>query len=474
MSLVGNFSFGSGDRTAENTGTGSTGTPFVRRSSQVDQDPTSAAHAAPPRNNSWLGRRRPSQIEREQHPVSPSELDVEKAGTEAFETPNEWPVEDGDDKEGKFDDSSSQENSDKAVTQLARSITQASTWSNIPSNPFSAEEGSELDPSSSKFKARSWVKSMIKLTREDGRNPTRTGGVAFRGLSAHGFGAATDYQKDVANIWLETIGTVKRILGMAKPRRIDILRDLEGVVESGEMLVVLGPPGSGCTTFLKTLTGEIHGFEVDSGSHLNYQGIPVKHMHNYFRGEAIYTAEVDVHFPMLTVGDTLTFAARARAPRMVPGGVSRNEWAQHLRDVVMATFGISHTVNTRVGNDFVRGVSGGERKRVSIAEAALSGAPLQAWDNSTREFLISFLLSEYMLTSSCRWSRFCKRHRILQDSARQCRARRIRGHGRHLPGSPVCVRPVRQSHCLVRRPPDLLWTHWRRKGLLRKPRIRVP
>ena len=40
--------------------------------------------------------------------------------------------------------------------------------------------------------------------------------------------------------------------------------------------------------------------------------------------------------------------------------------------------------NTKVGNDFVRGVSGGERKRVSIAEAALGGSPLQCWDNSTR------------------------------------------------------------------------------------------
>lgn len=107
-------------------------------------------------------------------------------------------------------------------------------------------------------------------------------------------------------------------------------------------------------------------------------------MHKYFRGEAIYTAEVDVHFPMLSVSDTLTFAARARAPRNVPGGLSKNEWADHLRDVVMATFGISHTKNTRVGNDFIRGVSGGERKRVTIAEAALSGAPLQCWDNSTR------------------------------------------------------------------------------------------
>ena len=95
-------------------------------------------------------------------------------------------------------------------------------------------------------------------------------------------------------------------------------------------------------------------------------------MNKNFRGEAIYTAEVDVHFPMLTVGDTLSFAARARAPRHIPGGATVYEYAQHMRDVIMAIFGISHTLNTRVGNDYIRGVSGGERKRVSIAEAALS------------------------------------------------------------------------------------------------------
>ena len=107
-------------------------------------------------------------------------------------------------------------------------------------------------------------------------------------------------------------------------------------------------------------------------------------MHKHFRGEAIYTAEVDVHFPQMIVSDTLTFAARARVPEHPPGGVSKNVYADHMRDVVMAMFGISHTANTRVGNDFVRGVSGGERKRVTIAEATLSMAPLQCWDNSTR------------------------------------------------------------------------------------------
>jgi ABC-type multidrug transport system ATPase subunit len=101
-----------------------------------------------------------------------------------------------------------------------------------------------------------------------------------------------------------------------------------------------------------------------------------KEMHTHHRGEAIYTAEIDVHFPQLSVGDTLTFAARARAPRSLPDGVSSHMFSNHLRDVVMAMFGIGHTINTRVGNEYVRGVSGGERKRVTIAEAALSGAPL--------------------------------------------------------------------------------------------------
>lgn len=107
-------------------------------------------------------------------------------------------------------------------------------------------------------------------------------------------------------------------------------------------------------------------------------------MHKDFRGECIYQAEVDVHFPQLTVGQTLSFAAQARAPRNRMPGVSRRQYAEHMRDVIMAIFGLTHTLHTKVGNDFVRGISGGERKRVSIAEAALGGSPLQCWDNSTR------------------------------------------------------------------------------------------
>jgi ABC-type multidrug transport system ATPase subunit len=51
-----------------------------------------------------------------------------------------------------------------------------------------------------------------------------------------------------------------------------ILQGLDGIVHKGELLLVLGRPGSGCTTFLKTITGEMRGLQVDSDSLLHYRG----------------------------------------------------------------------------------------------------------------------------------------------------------------------------------------------------------
>ena len=94
--------------------------------------------------------------------------------------------------------------------------------------------------------------------------------------------------------------------------------------------------------------------------------------------------QVDKHFPHLTVGQTLEFAAACRTPSTRLHGISRKEHIKRASRVVMAVCGLSHTYNTKVGNEFIRGVSGGERKRVSISEMMVAGAPLGAWDNSTR------------------------------------------------------------------------------------------
>ena len=81
------------------------------------------------------------------------------------------------------------------------------------------------------------------------------------------------------------------------------------------------------------------------------------------------------------MGQTLEFAASVRTPSNRIQGMSRQEFCEYVAKVVMAVFGLSHTYNTKVGNDFIRGVSGGERKRVSIAEMVLARSPFLAWDN---------------------------------------------------------------------------------------------
>lgn len=159
------------------------------------------------------------------------------------------------------------------VLQLARHLTSQSVQSaSHRQNPFQAEPGSSLDPSSENFNARAWTKAMMNLQLTDeNAAPPRQAGISFRNLNVHGFGADTDYQKSVGNVWLEGPALFKKLKG-DKGRKINILQGCDGVVEAGEMLVVLGPPGSGCSTFLKTITGETHGFFVDANSKLNYQG----------------------------------------------------------------------------------------------------------------------------------------------------------------------------------------------------------
>ncbi|RAH69716.1 putative ABC multidrug transporter [Aspergillus aculeatinus CBS 121060] len=286
------------------------------------------------------------------------------------------------DSDGKATLAEDQEENDRDLTHLARTVSERSKRSHHPL-PFNKND-LVLDPHSPRFNARAWAKAFYGLRyQSDNSAPARVAGVAIKNLNVVGYGSPVDYQMSVGNAVLKVPTLIRHLLG-GKKKRIEILRDVDGLLLPGEQLCVLGPPGSGCSTFLKTIAQETYGFQVDPAAYINYQGITPKQMSAEFRGEAVYTAEVDAHYPQLVVGDTLYFAALARVPRQVPGGMSRQEYATHLRDVIMSIFGISHTINTKVGNDFVRGVSGGERKRVTIAEAALSYAPLQCWDNSTR------------------------------------------------------------------------------------------
>lgn len=93
---------------------------------------------------------------------------------------------------------------------------------------------------------------------------------------------------------------------------------------------------------------------------------------------------MDVHFPHLTVQQTLDFAISLRTPKTRFDNQTREEYKDFFLQLLTTVFGLRHTLATKVGNDYVRGVSGGERKRVSIAEALAAQASVYCWDNATR------------------------------------------------------------------------------------------
>ncbi|PWY77394.1 hypothetical protein BO70DRAFT_380660 [Aspergillus heteromorphus CBS 117.55] len=244
------------------------------------------------------------------------------------------------------------------------------------------EDNPSLDPQGKNFDLGKWLAFALNELRPESARDHRPG-IVFKDLTISGTGAAVQFQDTLASTFSAPfrIGQLLRDRHSA-PKRI--LNQFNGLVKSGELLLVLGRPGAGCSTFLKSLCGELDGLSINEDSVIHYNGIPQQQMTKEFKGEVLYNQEVDKHFPHLTVGQTLEYAAAMRTPQHRFKGMSRDEYAQHVAKVVMAIVGLSHTYHTKVGNEFIRGVSGGERKRVSIAEMALAASPLAAWDNSTR------------------------------------------------------------------------------------------
>lgn len=240
---------------------------------------------------------------------------------------------------------------------------------------------SVLDPNHNSFNLEIWLRRFISQMHAGGLEKTPLG-FTFQNLSVSGSGQALQLQSTLSDVFLSPF-RLKESFGSSKSHR-KILHSFDANVKPGELLVVLGRPGSGCSTFLKSVTGELHGLNVEDPSSIRYGGISQKKMVKEFGGELVYNQEVDKHFPHLTVGETLEFAAGTRTPQSRIEGMSRAEHVESVVQVVMAMCGLTHTRNTKVGNDFIRGVSGGERKRVSIAEMIVAGSSICAWDNSTR------------------------------------------------------------------------------------------
>lgn len=246
------------------------------------------------------------------------------------------------------------------------------------------EENNEIE----RLMSRMFGKARQEQSEEE---KTRHSGVIFRNLTVKGAGLGASLQPTVGDIFL---GLPRLLINLftkgskaatGKPPVRDLLSSFDGCVRPGEILLVLGRPGSGCTTFLKAFCNQRAGF-VDVLGDVTYGGTDAKTMAKDFRGEIIYNPEDDLHYATLSVRRTLTFALRTRTPGQESRleGETRQDYVNEFLRVATKLLWIEHTLDTKVGNENIRGVSGGERKRVSIAEALITRASVQGWDNSSK------------------------------------------------------------------------------------------
>ena len=153
-----------------------------------------------------------------------------------------------------------------------------------------------------------------------------------------------------------------------------ILDSLSGQVPPGRLLAVMGPTGCGKTSLINALAGRLPVGGTLNGDVL----VNGKERGRAFRSISAYVMQDDVLFSNLTVQETFEFAARMRLPPDVT-----METKTALVDQIITELGLAKAKDTRIGNNFVRGVSGGERKRTNIGIELLSGASLIFLDEPT-------------------------------------------------------------------------------------------
>ncbi|KAK3945683.1 putative brefeldin a resistance protein [Diplogelasinospora grovesii] len=245
-----------------------------------------------------------------------------------------------------------------------------------PSSEQSVEEQFDLEAA---------LRGGLDAEREAGIRPKHIG-VYWDGLTVKGMSGSTNFVKTFPDAFIDFfdyITPVKNLLGLGKKGvEATLLDNFRGVCKAGEMVLVLGKPGSGCTTFLKNIANQRYGYTSVTGDVL-YGPFTAKEFRQY-RGEAVYNAEDDLHHATLSVEQTLGFALDVKIPGKLPAGITKQHLKEEVITLMLKMFNIEHTRNTVMGGHFVRGVSGGERKRVSIAEMLITNACILSWDNSTR------------------------------------------------------------------------------------------
>ncbi|XP_018420537.1 PREDICTED: ATP-binding cassette sub-family G member 8 [Nanorana parkeri] len=209
--------------------------------------------------------------------------------------------------------------------------------------------------------------------------------------------------------WYEKLAEFKMPWEWNKGSQTAAMKNLNVRVSSGQMLAVIGNSGCGRTTLLDIITCKDEGGKIKSGQILINGKLSTK---NLVKKCAAHVPQDDQLLPHLTVRETLSFIAKLRLPK----SYSDKQRQKRVEDVI-AELRLRQCENTKVGNAYTRGVSGGERRRVSIAVQLLWNPGILILDEPTSG-LDSFTAHNLVITLS----RLARGNRLVLLSIHQPRS----------------------------------------------------
>ncbi|XP_062018349.1 pleiotropic drug resistance protein 2-like [Rosa rugosa] len=224
--------------------------------------------------------------------------------------------------------------------------------------------------------------------------------VRFQNLSIEG--DAFVGTRALPTLWNSTLNAVEGILGLvglspSKKRVVKILQDVSGIIKPARMTLLLGPPGSGKTTLLKAVSGKL-----DRDLRVNGKVTYCGHEFNEFvpQRTSAYISQHDLHYGEMTVRETFDFSGRCLgvgtrydilvelSRREKDAGIKPDpgidaymkatsvagQETSLITDYVLKILGLDICADIMVGDDMRRGISGGQKKRVTTGEMLVGPA----------------------------------------------------------------------------------------------------